>query len=85
MDVNGNLTGALSIDNRLSGRIVENTIENTITGRLTVPSSVNGVSDYERLNNKPSIEDVTLIGNKTFEDLGLESIDNTELMDLLTL
>lgn len=81
MDVNGNLTGALSIDNRLSGRIVEN----TITGRLTVPSSVNGVSDYERLNNKPSIEDVTLIGNKTFEDLGLESIDNTELMDLLTL
>ena len=42
-------------------------------------------NDYEQLKNKPQIESVTLSGNKTFEDLGLSSISNTDLMDLLTL
>lgn len=42
-------------------------------------------NDYEQLKNKPKIESVTLSGNKTFEDLGLSSISNTDLMDLLTL
>lgn len=41
-------------------------------------------TNYERLKNKPSIEGVKLIGDKTFEELGLESIDNSELMGLLT-
>ena len=30
-----------------------------------------GTSDYNRLRNKPSIEGVTLVGNKSFEQLGL--------------
>ena len=30
-----------------------------------------GTTDYEELNNKPQINGVTLIGNKSFEDLGL--------------
>lgn len=30
-----------------------------------------GVSDYEDLDNKPSINSVTLIGNKTLSDLGI--------------
>lgn len=42
-------------------------------------------NDYEQLKNKPQIESVTLSGNKTFEDLGLSAISNTDLMDLLTL
>ena len=31
------------------------------------------VSDYPELSNKPQINDVTLIGNKTSEELGLQS------------
>lgn len=34
---------------------------------------VNAVSsDYNKLNNKPSINGVTLVGNKTNKDLGIE-------------
>jgi len=40
-------------------------------------------NDYEVLKNKPQINDVTLSGNKSFEDLGLESITNSELEDML--
>ena len=34
--------------------------------------SVGGVSDYTELTNKPSINGVTLIGDKSWEDLGLQ-------------
>lgn len=39
--------------------------------------------DYNELYNKPSIEDVTLIGNKTFPELTLISLENTEIEELL--
>ena len=39
--------------------------------------------NYDSLTNKPSIEDVTLSGDKTFSDLGLESLTNTEIENLL--
>lgn len=38
--------------------------------------------DYENLKNKPSINDVTLSGNKTFEDLGDHILTNTEILNL---
>lgn len=41
------------------------------------------VSDYNNLNNKPSINEVNLIGNKSLEDLGLNVITNIELEELL--
>ena len=41
-------------------------------------------NDYEQLINKPQIEGVTLIGNKVYEDLNLQSISNSELEELLT-
>lgn len=31
-----------------------------------------GTSNYEELNNKPSINSVELVGNKTLEELGIE-------------
>lgn len=43
------------------------------------------INDYEKLVNKPQIEGVTLIGNKTFPDLGLEKLSNTELENLLNI
>lgn len=43
-----------------------------------------GVRDYEELDNKPSIESVPLIGNNTFTSLGLQSLTNSEIEELLT-
>lgn len=43
-----------------------------------------GVTSYESLTDKPSIEGVTLSGDKTFEELNLQSITNTDLENMLT-
>lgn len=49
-----------------------------------LPSSGGGgTNDYERLRNKPSIEQVELIGNKNFPDFGLTSIDTDDLLEIL--
>ena len=40
--------------------------------------------DYNDLYNKPSIEDVTLIGNKTFPELTLVGLTNVEIEEMLT-
>lgn len=42
-----------------------------------------GDRDYNRLYNQPSIEEVTLIGNKTFRELGLRSATNLEIETIL--
>lgn len=44
---------------------------------------VNSTSDYRLLSNKPQIENVELNGNKTFDDLGLSSITNLRLEQIL--
>lgn len=49
-----------------------------------IPTTAGGTKDYERLINKPSIENVTLIGNKTFDELGMSSLSNMEIEHLLT-
>ena len=42
-----------------------------------------GTDDYEKLKNKPQLNGVELLGNKSFTDIGLESISNQELESLL--
>ncbi|MDR1629595.1 MAG: hypothetical protein LBS36_05210 [Oscillospiraceae bacterium] len=42
-----------------------------------------GTNDYDVLVNKPRINGVTLVGNKTTEEIGIEEISNMELEDLL--
>ena len=42
-----------------------------------------GTNDYEKLKNKPSINGVELIQNKSFSDLGMDIISNQELEDML--
>jgi len=39
--------------------------------------------NYNDLNNKPMIEGVELVGNKTYEELNLSSLTNTEIEELL--
>lgn len=41
-------------------------------------SNVPGLSNYESLKDKPSINDVELVGNKTTEELGLASKTQVE-------
>lgn len=42
-------------------------------------------SDYNRLSNRPKIEGVLLEGDKTFEELNLQSLTNQELEAMLVL
>ena len=46
---------------------------NSVTPKVErIIESVGGVSDYTELSNKPSINGVTLVGDKSWEDLGLQ-------------
>ena len=40
-------------------------------------------NDYEKLTNKPSIENVELVGNKTFEQLGYGIASFTDIDHIL--
>lgn len=40
-------------------------------------------TSYEELIDKPQINDVTLTGNKSFDDLGLSRISADELLNML--
>ena len=42
-----------------------------------------GTNDYNKLKNKPSINGVELVKNKSFSDLGMDIISNQELEDML--
>lgn len=52
-----------------------NVTEETIN--ITSPSS------YNQLDDKPKINDVELKGNKSFEDLGAESLTNLEIEEII--
>lgn len=39
--------------------------------------------DYLDLKNKPAINDVELVGNKSFQELGMGRITNTEIQDII--
>ena len=84
-NLNGSLTdasalaGSLNLDDNITGSL---TGEHVLNGSLTPTSTVSGLlgvygeggtSDYNELDNKPSINNITLQGNKTTEDLGLFS------------
>ena len=56
----------------------------SLVAELTLPNSGGGTSDYEYLTNKPSIEYVTLVGNKNFPDLGLDAISTEDLLEILS-
>lgn len=88
------LSGSISSEGTIDGEVVENSKIDlimspaaTLNANLTLPetrSGGGGTNDYEELINKPKINNVTLIKNKTFSDLGLNSLSNMELESLLT-
>lgn len=40
------------------------------------------VYDYEKITNKPKINGIELVGNKSLQDLGLRPLSNTEIENL---
>lgn len=58
IDTNNHLIVTLSDNSTIDAGLIE---------------SSGGIDDYEDLTNHPKIEDVELVGNKTFEDLGIAS------------
>lgn len=40
------------------------------------------VTDYNNLANKPKINDVELRGNKSFEELGVKTMTNAEILEI---
>lgn len=48
----------------------------TIDANNVISASTTGTSDYEGLTNLPQIENVTLIGNKSLNDLGIQPAGN---------
>lgn len=62
-------------------------VKGSMTGSVDITGSLSGapaVSNYEKLNKKPQINGVELVGNKTFEDLGLDKAfaSKQEIQDL---
>lgn len=54
-----------------------------IKANISIPSVIGGSDDYEKLKNLPSVNEHTLIGDSSFEDIGLHFMTNVEIRDLL--
>lgn len=63
---------------KLTGQVIK---KKEINGLVGMPSG--GVSDYNLLANKPSIDDVPLIGDKTLAEFGERGITNLEIQDII--
>ncbi len=74
------LTGVITAAETLQGSISEGSTLNTLEGEVSVGTT----KDYNELFNQPSINDVTLIGNKTLDDLSIqekgEYVDNANTL-----
>lgn len=43
---------------------------------------IKGEDDYEKLRNQPKIDGVTLVGDKSAEEIGIRPIGNSAILDL---
>ena len=51
-----------------------------IKGSLNMPKTID---DYRQLKNIPSIESVSLIGNKSLKDFGIDKISNADIEKII--
>lgn len=77
------IEAVIDMQNKQVDAIVQRRSKNLQVDMREVPAG-SGTSNYESLRKKPSIETVTLIGDKTFEELGLSPISVDDLLDILT-
>ena len=82
------LGGVTATDVKVKFEVIYIANKMLTAGTAAAPSSGggggSGTRDYSDLENKPSIEMVTLDGNKSFEDLGLSALTNQEIQGLFT-
>ena len=64
----------------------------TLSGSLSAETPMSGTlkmakstteRDYEKLHNKPKINGVELVSDKSFEDLGTHAMTNLEILELM--
>ena len=77
----GTISGSLSTTGTLTGNI---STPSALSGELKLPKEIKRSNNYEELQNLPQIDGVTLIGNKSFAQLNMSRITNSELEELLT-
>lgn len=53
------------------------------SGTYRTPNLRGNAGDYEKITNKPQINNQTLVGNKSFQDLGLKPLTNAEIMGII--
>lgn len=77
----GNLKGTVEIAGTIKGSLSPT---REIKGSLTIPRGDGGNIDYEkRIINKPSIEGHELIGDKSFKQLGMDTLSVQEIEKIL--
>lgn len=62
--------------------ILTQTLEMSDGSTLSNRVIITGDNDYDKLSNKPQIEGVTLGGNQTFSQLGLNALSESEIDDI---
>lgn len=78
--LDGEMSMSVSLDGDMS---LDPTMMNGEFGVVTVVHDSPAAMNYNLLRNKPQIESVELIGNKTFNDLGLTSMTADDLLEIL--
>lgn len=75
----GPVSGRLQADGTLRGRLSSG---GTLSGGLS-QTIISYSQDYNDLYNKPQINEVELIGNKTFDDLGMSAMSNLDIWEII--
>lgn len=75
----GPVSGRLQADGTLRGRLSGG---GTLSGGLS-QTIISYSQDYNDLYNKPQINEVELIGNKTFDDLGMSAMSNLDIWEII--
>lgn len=76
------------IEKSISGRISMAAMSGSLNFGMGMSGSLNMAervyeNDYEKLKNKPSINGVELIQDKSFEELGCIPMKNSEILEII--
>jgi hypothetical protein len=85
VDTDVELSGAIAIDIFKESMVISVDMEDGISTVIDVDigSVIFLGNDYGSLENKPKINGVSLVGDKSFQDLDLHTISTAELLNIL--
>lgn len=82
VNINTDYNNSMSVTSNKKKSIDLTGKTNAVDIAVTTNPSGTGTRDYELLNNKPKINGVELVKNKSLENLGINEITNTELNEM---